>query len=194
MNWPAFGLLQSRALWTLLCLAAICSSSVADGVAYVTARASGVYIIDVHDPRKPEMLCHCDCIELATGVEVQGDLLFIVYVAGDVVCCADTFNGVFVVDDFIYAACPKAGLKLLAAPSLVRSDRHERGTPISVPPAPRETPEHHRVYRPGGQVWSVDFCGEHALIIPDGRNGLLVYDDFVNALDLKVDKQSFLTP
>ncbi len=51
--------------------------AVADGVAYVTARASGVYIIDVHDPRKPEMLCHYDCIELATGVEVHGDLLFI---------------------------------------------------------------------------------------------------------------------
>jgi len=33
-----------------------------------------------------------------------------------------------------------------------------------------------------------------ALIIPDGRNGLLVYDDFVNALDLKVDKQTFLAP
>lgn len=32
--------------------------AVADGIAYVTARASGVYIIDVHDPRKPEMLCH----------------------------------------------------------------------------------------------------------------------------------------
>jgi len=33
-----------------------------------------------------------------------------------------------------------------------------------------------------------------ALIIPDGRNGLLVYDDFVNALDLKVDKRTFLAP
>ncbi|MFH1922147.1 MAG: hypothetical protein ABIP48_19970 [Planctomycetota bacterium] len=33
-----------------------------------------------------------------------------------------------------------------------------------------------------------------ALIIPDGHNGLLVYDDFINALDLKVDKQAFLTP
>jgi hypothetical protein len=31
-----------------------------------------------------------------------------------------------------------------------------------------------------------------ALIIPDGRNGLLVYDDFVNTLDLDVDKQTFL--
>jgi hypothetical protein len=31
-----------------------------------------------------------------------------------------------------------------------------------------------------------------ALIIPDGRNGLLIYDDFVNALDLEVDKRTFL--
>lgn len=313
--------------------------AVADGVAYVTARASGVYTIDVHNPRKPEMPCHYDCIELATGVEVQGDLLFIaqrqygveivnvadprhpvyvskvktgeaqsvdvrgnyiyagdwgprelttidisdpyrpkivssheldgygdgVYVAGDllyastghhsrpgrpkegepgygaghglevfslsdpgkprflgrtkfpkyyfrdgydmwtpvaagdVVCCADTFNGVFVVDvtnprepsaiahypelvggvavvdDFIYAACPKAGLKVLAAPSLVRSDEHERDTPISVPPAPPETPEDHRVYRPGGQVWSVDFCGEQALVAA-GMKGLRIVE------------------
>jgi hypothetical protein len=33
-----------------------------------------------------------------------------------------------------------------------------------------------------------------ALIVPDGHNGLLVYEDFVNALDLNVNKQSFLTP
>jgi len=33
-----------------------------------------------------------------------------------------------------------------------------------------------------------------ALIIPDGRNGLLICDDFVNVLDLKVDKQTFLAP
>jgi hypothetical protein len=31
-----------------------------------------------------------------------------------------------------------------------------------------------------------------AMIVPDGHNGLLVYDDVVNALDLAVDAETFL--
>ncbi len=77
--------------------------------------------------------------------------------------------------NFIYAACPKAGLKVLAAPSMVRADKRERGEPIAVPPAPRETPENHRVYRPGGQVWSVDFCGEYALVAA-GMKGIRIVE------------------
>lgn len=317
---------------------------VADGIAYVTARADGVYIIDVHDEANPKLLCHYDCIELATGVEVQGSLLFIaqrqygveivdvsdpakpVYVskiktheaqsvdargdiiyvgdwgasklttidisdpyhpaiidshelrgfgdgvwvegdflyastghhdrtlstsrqswrpseddpaygaghgleifsikdprkpellggakfpkyyfrdgydmwspvaAGDVVVCADTFNGVFLVDvkdsrnprtiahypelvggvaavdDIIYAACPKAGLKVLSAPSLVKRVPHDRGTPISLPPRNEAASESFRAYRPGGQVWRAEFCGEYTLVAA-GAAGLRV--------------------
>jgi hypothetical protein len=312
--------------------------TVANGVAYVTARADGVHIFDVRDPRLPRLLCHYDCIELATGVEVQGNLLFIaqrqygveivdvtdpshpvyvskiktgeaqsidvrgrylyagdwgvselttidiadpyhprivashrldgfgdgVCVAGDyvyastghhsrnrgafanegdpgyakghglevfslknpgepaycgrikfpdlyhrggydmwtpipagpgTVCCADTFNGVFVVDvsdaesprslaryhdltsgvavvdGYIYAACPRSGLKVLAAPGLVRGTRPDKGAAVPVPPRPRETPGNHRVYRPGGQVWSVGFCGDYA-VVAAGMKGL----------------------
>lgn len=309
--------------------------AVADGIAYVTARANGVFIFDVRGP-EPKLLSHYDCIELATGVEVQGDLLFIaqrqygveivdvsdpakpVYVSkiktdeaqsvdvkggvmyvgdwnasklttidisnprhpailnshglrgfgdgvcvdgallyastghhdrtvstssqtsrpseddpaygtghglevfsiknprkpkllggvkfpkhfysqgydmwspvsgGDVVVCADTFNGVFlvdvknprsprtighypelvggvaVVDDIVYAACPKAGLKVLSAPSLVKRVSRDRGTPISLPPQKDEkSSELFRVYRPGGQVWGTDFCGEYTVV------------------------------
>lgn len=156
----------------------------------------GLEVFSLEDPRKPQFLgrtkfpkyYHRDGYDMWTPVA-----------AGDAVCCADTFNGVFlvdvknplaprtiahdtelvggvaVVDDFIYAACPKTGLKVLAATSLVRSDKHERGGPISVPLAPQDTPQDHRVYRPGGQVWSVDFCGELALVAA-GMKGLRIIE------------------
>jgi hypothetical protein len=314
--------------------------TVANGVAYVTARADGVHVFDVRDPRKPKLLCHYDCIELATGIEVQGNLLFIaqrqfgveivdvtdpshpvyvskiktgeaqsvdvrghyiyagdwgvselttidiadpyhpkivasyplngygdgVWVAGDClyastghhnrrlgafmkegdpgygeghglevfslkqpgapeflgrtefpklyhrgghdmwtpiaagpgrVCCADTFNGVFVVDvsdpkaprslaryqdlvcgvavvdDYIYAACPKAGLRVLSAPSLVHRAERDKAPAEPVPSRPEETAKDHRTYRPGGQVWSVDFCGDYA-VVAAGMKGVRV--------------------
>jgi len=108
--------------------------------------------------------------------------------AGETICCADAFNGVFlvdvknpeaprtvahyrdlvagvaVVDDIVYAACPKTGLRVLSAPGLVRRTERARGNPIAVPPRPQETPKGYRTYRPGGQVWSVDFCGDYALV------------------------------
>ena len=304
--------------------------AVAHGVAYVTARADGVFLFDVRDPRRPSLLSHYDCIELATGIEVQGDLLFVaqrqygveivdvgdprhpvhvskiktgeaqsvaargrylyvgdwgvsklttidignprrpavvashdldgfgdgVCVAGDflyastghhsrrmgafqaegdpgygmghglevfslaeperprhmgrtkfprlyhrggydmwspvdagrTVCCADTFNGVFlvdasapespravarhhdlvagvaVVDDIVYAACPKAGLRVLSAPGLVRRAQAAAHASPPMPPRAKETATDHRAYRPGGQVWSVDFCGDRAVV------------------------------
>jgi hypothetical protein len=313
---------------------------VANGIAYVTARADGVHIFDVRDPHAPKLLCHYDCIELATGVEVQGNLLFIaqrqfgveivdvtdpsqpvhlskiktgeaqsidvrgryvyagdwgvselttidiadpyqpsivssyrmdgfgdgICLAGDYlyastghhnrkrgafakegdpgygeghgleifslkqpgapeflgrvefpnlyhrggydmwtpvpagpgrVCCADTFNGVFVVDvsdpkaprslaryhdlvsgvavvdDYIYAACPKAGLRVLSAPSLVHRVERDKAPAEPVPPRPKDTAKDHRVYRPGGQVWSVDFCDDYA-VVAAGMKGLRI--------------------
>ncbi|MDI9584553.1 MAG: hypothetical protein QM473_10075, partial [Acidobacteriota bacterium] len=35
---------------------------------------------------------------------------------------------------------------------------------------------------------------DQSLLIPDGRNGLLVYDDFVDAFGLDVDAEAFLMP
>jgi len=46
-------------------------------VAYVTARADGLYIFDVSALETPRLLSHYDTIELATGVDVHGDLLCI---------------------------------------------------------------------------------------------------------------------
>ncbi|NQT16549.1 MAG: hypothetical protein HQ582_27565, partial [Planctomycetes bacterium] len=152
----------------------------------------GLEVFSLSEPGSPRFLGRT---KFPTYYHRDGYDMWTPVAAGDVVCCADSFNGVFVVDvknpraprtiahypelvggvavvdDVIYAACPKAGLKVLAASSLVRSDMHERGEPISVPPAPRETPEDHRIYRPGGQVWSVDFCGEYALVAA-GMKGL----------------------
>ena len=157
----------------------------------------GMEVFSLEDARKPKFLGR---IDFPKGYYRRGGYdMWSVVAAGDVVCCADTHNGVFVVDvknprtprivahyrelvggvavvdDFIYAACPKAGLKVLAAPSLVRADKHERGTPIAVPLAPQETPKDHRVYRPGGQVWSVDFCGDYA-VVAAGMKGLRVVE------------------
>jgi len=47
------------------------------GVAYVTAREDGLFIIDVRRPESPVLLCHYDTIELATGIALSGDVAFV---------------------------------------------------------------------------------------------------------------------
>jgi len=47
------------------------------GVAYVTAREDGLFIIDVKEPDTPVLLCHYDTIELATGIALSGDVAFV---------------------------------------------------------------------------------------------------------------------
>jgi len=49
----------------------------AKGIAYITARENGVFIVDVSDDESPRLLCHYDPIEVATGVDVSGDILFV---------------------------------------------------------------------------------------------------------------------
>jgi hypothetical protein len=51
--------------------------AVRDGVAYVTSREDGVFIVGVANPTSPALLCHYDSIEVATGVAVSGQVLFI---------------------------------------------------------------------------------------------------------------------
>ncbi len=153
----------------------------------------GLEVFSITNPAKPEFLgrtkfprfYHRDGYDMWTPVAAGNGM----------VCCADTFNGIFlvdasnpreprtvahhpglvagvaVVDDIIYAACPRAGLKVLSGPGLVRRTQPDRGTPITVPPCPRQTPETYRTYRPGGQVWAVDFCGDRALVAA-GMKGL----------------------
>jgi hypothetical protein len=50
--------------------------AVADGVAYVTARESGLFVVDVREA-PPKLITHYDSIELATGVAIAGRVLFI---------------------------------------------------------------------------------------------------------------------
>jgi len=48
---------------------------VSEGIAYVTARADGLFIVDVREPAAPKLLAHYDTVELATGVAVEGPLV-----------------------------------------------------------------------------------------------------------------------
>lgn len=47
------------------------------GVAYVTSREDGLFLIDVSHREQPTLLCHYDTIELATGIAVSGNLAFV---------------------------------------------------------------------------------------------------------------------
>ena len=51
--------------------------AVKNGVAYVTSREDGVFIVDVRTPDTPALLCHYDPIEVATGIDVSGDVMFV---------------------------------------------------------------------------------------------------------------------
>ena len=50
---------------------------VRDGVAYITAREDGMFIVDVRDSAKPELLSHYNAIELATGIAASGNVAFV---------------------------------------------------------------------------------------------------------------------
>lgn len=50
---------------------------VEDGIAYITSREDGLFIVDVQDPTVPRLLARHDTIEFATGVCKSGDVLFV---------------------------------------------------------------------------------------------------------------------
>lgn len=47
------------------------------GMAYVATRESGLWIVDASDPARPRVRSRFDCCELATGVDVAGDVVFL---------------------------------------------------------------------------------------------------------------------
>lgn len=51
--------------------------AVQDGIVYMTARECQVMIFDFRNPSAPKFLARYDCCELATGVDVAGDVLFV---------------------------------------------------------------------------------------------------------------------
>lgn len=48
-----------------------------DGFLYVCSRETGAWIIDAHNPAKLKLLSRYDAIELATGIDVVGDVMFL---------------------------------------------------------------------------------------------------------------------
>jgi len=50
---------------------------VREGIAYITSREDGLFLVGVKHPHKPRLLSHYDTIELATGVGISGDILFV---------------------------------------------------------------------------------------------------------------------
>ena len=48
---------------------------VSGGFGYLTARADGLYVVDLTSPEQPRLAAHVDTLELATGVAVAGQLL-----------------------------------------------------------------------------------------------------------------------
>ncbi len=50
---------------------------VVGGVAYITAREDGMFLVDVTRPEEPRLISHYDTIELATGIAVSGDVAFV---------------------------------------------------------------------------------------------------------------------
>ena len=51
--------------------------AVRDGIAYVTAREDGLFVVDVRRPDRPALLYHYDTIELATGICLSGPVAFV---------------------------------------------------------------------------------------------------------------------
>lgn len=50
---------------------------VRDGIACITAREDGLFLVDVSTPDRPAPLCHYDTIELATGIALSGPVAFV---------------------------------------------------------------------------------------------------------------------
>lgn len=50
---------------------------VRNGIAYITAREDGFFLVDVSKPEAPRLITHYDTIELATGLALAGDVAFI---------------------------------------------------------------------------------------------------------------------
>ena len=48
-----------------------------NGIVFIAARETGLWIIDAKNPCQPKVITRFDTIELATGIDVAGDILFV---------------------------------------------------------------------------------------------------------------------
>lgn len=51
--------------------------AVMGGIAHITAREQGLFIVDVRKPEAPVLLSHYDTVELATGIAVSGPIAYV---------------------------------------------------------------------------------------------------------------------
>ncbi len=63
-----------------------------------TARNFGLFSFDITDPEKPRVAAHIDSLEMATGLDIAGNLLFVAdrTFGVDIIDIADIYNPVFV--------------------------------------------------------------------------------------------------
>ena len=80
--------LKPRRVGSVAGLGAARQLVVQNGMAYVSAREFGLWIVDATQPSQPRIRSRFDCCELATGVDVAGDVCF----------CGQRQNGVEFID------------------------------------------------------------------------------------------------
>ena len=67
---------EPRPVATLEGLGRVRQIIVESGIAYITSREDGLFIVDVSDSAKPKLIGRHDTIEFATGICKSGDVLF----------------------------------------------------------------------------------------------------------------------
>ncbi len=156
----------------------------------------GLEILSLADPAHPEVVSRVEFPQLFRRGAYD---TWTAVASGDSVFCADTENGVFVVDvadpeeprivaryeelvggltvgdGTIYAACPEQGyVAVLDAQGMARRAAPDRGPALRIPPAPAPRPQGYRVYRPGGQIRAIDFIGDAYALVAAGMQGVHV--------------------
>ena len=68
--------------------------AVSDGFGYLTARADGLYVVDLTVPERPRLAAHVDTLELATGVAAAGQLLAVTnrHMGSELYDISDTYH------------------------------------------------------------------------------------------------------
>ena len=157
----------------------------------------GIEVFSLSNPAQPQFLARVKFPRF----HQRGLDMWSVVASGHYIYCADTFNGLFVldvqdprhpvpvarypqlvggvavVDDYIYLACVDAGLHVVNAQGFAKRPTPELDTPLTIPPARKAPPARAtgpgepRRYRPGGQVWGVGFVGDRA-VVAAGMAGL----------------------
>ncbi|MBI4977147.1 MAG: hypothetical protein HZC28_06665 [Spirochaetes bacterium] len=154
----------------------------------------GLEIYSLKDPSQPEFISR---VQFPAFFDGGGFDMWSAEASGDLMYCADTFNGAFIVNikdpkkpvvinhynpgmvvgitavkDYVLMACGKSGFHIAKVAGALPCER-ESEKPIQIP-AYRAMPEKdHRVYRPGGQVRNVAFLDGYALVAA-GMSGLKV--------------------